>query len=328
MQQGLSGMTPLVIMLVLGVVGGAILASFLLKYRIRAAIVEAQSGSQLEIARLTERITSVNSEVARQQAQIRELETKAAETGVQLDASKAQCAQLAERASRVAGLESQVSGLQVRVQGESARASTLAEQAARVPELQQSQQTALAEIQQLNNQIADLRQKWGASESTVESQRTAMERTVAERVELSAKRDQLLQDQDDLRTKLAEITTILTAEREQTREKLALLDTAKEQLTDTFKSLASEILEEKSIRFTEQNKTNIRQLLEPLGIKIKEFQVKVEEVTYRKAKIAARSANKLGSSCRLARAFLATPRASRMRLKDQAKRKAIGAKWF
>lgn len=45
-----------------------------------------------------------------------------------------------------------------------------------------------------------------------------------------------------------------------------------------FKNLANEILEEKSKKFTEQNKTNINDILKPLGEKIKEFEKKVEEV--------------------------------------------------
>src|ERR1035441_7247475 len=167
MQQELSGMILLAIALVLGVIGGATLASLLLKPRIRTAVAEATSDSQLEIARLTERVSSVSGETARQQGQIRELEAKLTECGVQLDSSKAQCAQLAERASRIPSPEGQVSSLQVRLEEESMRASTLAEQAARVTELQQSQRDASAEIQELNKQIADLREKWGDRKSVV-----------------------------------------------------------------------------------------------------------------------------------------------------------------
>ena len=284
MEQQLSAMVPLAVALLFGLFGGAILAHLVLKRRIQTATIEARSDSQLEIARLTERVSSFNSEVFRQQAQIQELEAKLGESVAELNASKEQCAQLAERASRIPSLENQVSSLQTRVEEEGTRASTLAEQAALLPELRQSQQNALVETQQLNKQLADLREKWGASESKVETQRKSIERGEAEKAELSARRDQLLQEQEGLRTKLAELTTILAAEREQTTEKLALLDKAKEQLADTFKSLANDILEEKSIRFTEQNKTNIGQILEPLGTRLKEFQAKVEQVYVQESK--------------------------------------------
>jgi len=284
MEQQLSGMVPLAVALLFGLFGGAILADLVLKRRIQTATIEARSDSQLEIARLTERVSSFNSESSRQQEQIRELGTKLSESDAEFNASKEHCAQLAERASRIPSLENQVSSLQTRVEEEGTRASTLAEQAALLPELRQSQQNALVETQQLNKQLADLREKWGASESKVETQRKLIERGETERAELSAKRDQLLQEQEGLRTKLAELTTVLAAEREQATEKLALLDKAKEQLADTFKSLANDILEEKSIRFTEQNKTNIGQILEPLGTRLKEFQAKVEQVYVQESK--------------------------------------------
>ncbi len=48
--------------------------------------------------------------------------------------------------------------------------------------------------------------------------------------------------------------------------------------TVEFKNLANEILEEKSKKFTEQNKVNLNDILKPLGEKIKDFEKKVEEV--------------------------------------------------
>jgi DNA recombination protein RmuC len=48
-----------------------------------------------------------------------------------------------------------------------------------------------------------------------------------------------------------------------------------------FKNLANEILEEKTQKFTDQNKTRLDEILKPLGEKIREFEKKVEE-TYDK----------------------------------------------
>ena len=70
----------------------------------------------------------------------------------------------------------------------------------------------------------------------------------------------------------------LDGERKQSAEKLALLQSAKEELSNQFKALASDILEEKSKKFTEQNQENLGQLLNPLRVKLTEFQSKVEEV--------------------------------------------------
>lgn len=62
------------------------------------------------------------------------------------------------------------------------------------------------------------------------------------------------------------------------QEKLALLEQAKQSLSDQFKSLANDILEEKAKRFTEQNQTNIGQILDPLRERIMEFKSRVEEI--------------------------------------------------
>ncbi len=81
--------------------------------------------------------------------------------------------------------------------------------------------------------------------------------------------------------------TQLAEERVQSLDKLAILNEARQEMSNQFKLLAGEILEEKSKRFTEQNRENIGQLLLPLREKITEFQSKVEEV--QKEGIAGRS---------------------------------------
>lgn len=61
-------------------------------------------------------------------------------------------------------------------------------------------------------------------------------------------------------------------------EKLGIIERAKQELTEQFKNLANEILEDKSRRFTEQNQTNLAGLLNPLQEKIGEFRTRVEQV--------------------------------------------------
>ncbi|MBV8207979.1 MAG: DNA recombination protein RmuC [Acidobacteria bacterium] len=76
--------------------------------------------------------------------------------------------------------------------------------------------------------------------------------------------------------KAAEIQAAETHKR--LAEERELLAQAQARLTDTFKSLAADILEEKSRRFAEQNRSGLQQLLEPLGRNIEEFKSKVEQV--------------------------------------------------
>lgn len=105
-----------------------------------------------------------------------------------------------------------------------------------------------------------------------------------EKENLAALRDQLIAERQRLSNQVAELTTALESERSQNAEKIELLKNAEEQLSNRFKTLASEILEDKSRRFTEQNKTNLDQLLEPLKVKISEFQGKVQEVYVQEGK--------------------------------------------
>lgn len=75
--------------------------------------------------------------------------------------------------------------------------------------------------------------------------------------------------------------TELEAERRQSADKLATLQQtaqeAKTVLSDQFKNLANEILEEKSRRFAEQNQQNLDTLLKPLQEKLTDFRKQVDE---------------------------------------------------
>ncbi|HET7832800.1 MAG TPA: DNA recombination protein RmuC [Gallionella sp.] len=105
-----------------------------------------------------------------------------------------------------------------------------------------------------------------------------------ENEKLAILRDELTAEQQRLSNQVTELTTSLNAERNQAKENLAILNSAREELSNQFKVLANEILEDKSKRFTEQNQTNLSQLLEPLRVRITEFQGKVQEVYVQEGK--------------------------------------------
>lgn len=79
-----------------------------------------------------------------------------------------------------------------------------------------------------------------------------------------------------LQSQLAVQAAQLDSERRASEEKLLLLSEAREALTHQFRSLANDILEEKGKRFAEQNQQNLGQLLDPLRMRLQEFQGKVE----------------------------------------------------
>ena len=61
------------------------------------------------------------------------------------------------------------------------------------------------------------------------------------------------------------------------REQKAEVEKLQEKFTKEFENLANKILEEKSLKFTERNEKNIKDILSPLNEKIQLFEKKVEE---------------------------------------------------
>lgn len=143
---------------------------------------------------------------------------------------------------------------------------------------------AVAANQAFEQELGNLREKLGASESTVtalSSRLTALER---EKELLAMQREQMTAERQRLSNQVTELSTSLAAERDKATENLAVLNNAREELANQFKLLANEILEDKAKRFTEQNNINISGLLEPLKVKIAEFQGQVQEVYVQEGK--------------------------------------------
>ncbi len=99
----------------------------------------------------------------------------------------------------------------------------------------------------------------------------------AEIQSLKAEIEEKIQEILELNKQLSAAQAQIPYLQQKLAEQKAEIENMQEKLTITFKNLANEILEEKSRKFTEQNKTNLDQLLQPLGEKIKEFERKVEE---------------------------------------------------
>lgn len=109
----------------------------------------------------------------------------------------------------------------------------------------------------------------------------ALVATLEERVTRIPELEQELTGYQAAREENARLLSALNLERRQADEKLKLLAQAKEALTEQFQNLANRIFEEKGEKLMQQNATNLDTLLRPLGERLKEFQVRVEE-TYDK----------------------------------------------
>lgn len=142
------------------------------------------------------------------------------------------------------------------VQAESARQQMLTER----NEARQRADQLQAELSAAGNQNAQLSERAGRVPS-LETDLAAAQREITQ-----------------LKAELAALQERYEAEQRGAEEKLRLLNQAGEALTNQFKTLANDILEEKARRFTEQNQTNLGQLLDPLRTKIGEFQAQVQRV--------------------------------------------------
>ncbi len=120
----------------------------------------------------------------------------------------------------------------------------------------------------------------------------------AQIVEMKAQIEKAAQDKDrqeerllalqnqvaQFRSEIAELGTVLAEERKQADEKIALLNGARDQLKGEFENLAQRIFEEKSQKFTQQNRTHMDQVVAPLREQLGEFKRRVEDVYDKEAR--------------------------------------------
>ncbi len=133
--------------------------------------------------------------------------------------------------------------------------------------------------------IGTLRGKSGGSEVAAASHRSELAGRDARLADVERQRREQQDELAKLRSMLDERGRALAAaqasmeaERQQSAEKLAMLQGAREELMLQFKALASEILDDKTKRFSELNKESMTAILAPLQTDLNGFRQKVEEV--------------------------------------------------
>lgn len=256
----MQGLLLLVVALLVGIVGGAVVVNIVLGSRIKALLPETAQ-RQEPSSLFNQPFSSSNYEVVRQRDEIQALRTKLVDSSTQLDKAKQQCAQLEQQVARLPELEKEMGELQARVQDatgqsdlfkqgakaaetekEEARVAELEEQAARVPELEElaarvadfeqqatrvaeleeKQKTDSAEMELLNKEIATLKENLEASTAKTEEQQKALESLEAEKAELSCEHDELVKEHDQLLKEQDELNANLA-------ELTASIDTEREE---------------------------------------------------------------------------------------------------
>ena len=95
-------------------------------------------------------------------------------------------------------------------------------------------------------------------------------------LELKTERETIRKEKDNLQIQLTQKLAELDNTKTRLQENKQEVEKLQEKFTKEFENLANKILEEKSAKFTEQNRDNIKQILNPLQEKIQNFEQKVE----------------------------------------------------
>ena len=110
------------------------------------------------------------------------------------------------------------------------------------------------------------------------------EQSLVEKTTLERQLQQSIQEKESIRTEKEAINIQLTKKEvdfenlwQRNKEQKEEVEKLQEKFTKEFENLANKILDEKSSKFTEQNKENIKNILSPLQDKIQLFEKKVED---------------------------------------------------
>ncbi|PIE42465.1 MAG: DNA recombination protein RmuC [Gammaproteobacteria bacterium] len=153
--------------------------------------------------------------------------------------------------------------LQEKLTDSTNRMTDLLEQQARLQEADVFQQKQLAQMEQQIVHYGDLEKTLKEKETEALSLQNALKLEHGKVTELQAQ---------------------LASSRQELKEKLSLLQEAKDQLKLEFQNVANQLLETKSEKFTAQNKSNLDQLLSPLREQLTDFKKRVEDVYDKESK--------------------------------------------
>ena len=96
-------------------------------------------------------------------------------------------------------------------------------------------------------------------------------------LQLTSEKDNLQKEKESLAIQLAKKENDFDNLWERNKEQKQEVEQLQEKFTKEFENLANKILEEKTVKFTEQNKENLKNILSPLQDRIQLFEKKVED---------------------------------------------------
>lgn len=136
-----------------------------------------------------------------------------------------------------------------------------------VQELELKYETVRQTNQSLTGSIAKLQEKLSHFEE-LETEHLKVRQELANTSKIASERQ----------AEIAKISTLLQKERDSATEKMALLNEAKEELADRFKTVAQEIFEEKGAKFNTKQEKELGNILDPLKEQLTSFNKRINDI--------------------------------------------------
>ena len=134
-----------------------------------------------------------------------------------------------------------------------------------------------------NKEIAEHQKEQSRLEERIHQLHQNNQQIAKEKGELQEELKFIQREKEHLITKNTSLEEQLKNLKEKLDENKTEIENLQEKFTKEFENLANKILEEKSTKFTNQNKENIKNILEPLEKKIQSFEKKVTDSDEKRA---------------------------------------------
>ncbi|WP_447602907.1 DNA recombination protein RmuC [Nitrospira sp. Nam80] len=235
-----------IVALLIGSVLGAGILWAILSPKILVAHERGRSEGQVELATMRERLAQSDRELENLKGQLNKLATSSDESRIELESAHQLAASLTAKVEQIPLLVEALGQSRQELKAAEGKLAATHSDLACVRENRDG----------LSAQVAHLKSDVLNQEDTISALRA---------------------ERDSLAKRATELEITLKTQREQSDKDLALLTNAKEALTLQFRSIATEILEQNSTKFTNTNKQELTAILNPLAEKLVEFKNKVEQ---------------------------------------------------
>jgi DNA recombination protein RmuC len=208
-----------------------------------------------------------------------ERRSAAEEIGKRVPLLESELAGARERCDRLANAETELRERIARIEADLAAANGRAvERDATVRQLSGERDAARSESSGRQEEVTTLREQLGRLESALSAANARAQRLESDGIPIRDERERYRSELETSRHALAEKTIELQAAQAHAAEKISFLQAAREQLTDSFKAVAGELLQKNSKDFSNLNQESLSTMLNPLKERIAEFDQKVTGV--------------------------------------------------